>query len=75
MTPLDTTAPEPTRLVKLSPHDVRRIAVAAFKDDRTVTRAYDGEPVQPMTHAAIVDAAQRCGLPVPPPLARARRAA
>ncbi len=46
----------------LNPHDRRRVAVAAFADDRTVARYLRGEPVRPSLAARIRDALRRLGL-------------
>lgn len=36
-------------MTKYNPHDLRRIAVAALCDPRSVAKVLDGQPVRPMT--------------------------
>lgn len=55
-----------TRPAKLDSHDLRRVAVEAGCDPRTVTRHLDGEPVRGPVKARIADALRKLGL-VPPP--------
>lgn len=50
----------------LTPHDVRRIAVAASVHPKTVTRAYRGADVRSTCAARIAEAARALGLPLPP---------
>lgn len=49
--------------VTLSPHDARRIAVAAAVHPRTVLRAYRGDTVRSTCAARIAHAATLLGLP------------
>lgn len=49
----------------LAPHDIRAIAVASFRDPRTVRRVYSGLPVAAVSRAAVADAAVRLGYPPP----------
>lgn len=51
---------------KLTAHDVRRLAVAAKRDPRTVRDWYaDPDAVRPTSAAALAQAARRLGLPQP----------
>lgn len=50
---------------ELSPHDVRRLSVAAYVHPTTVGRVYRGARVRSTTLARIVDAARSLGLPLP----------
>jgi hypothetical protein len=57
-------APRPPR----SPHEIRRVAVEAHRDPRTVEAAYTpGSAVTDLAHASITDAAIRIGFAPPPP--------
>lgn len=49
----------------LSIHELRRIAVEAEADPRTVARAIEGLRVQPMTLARIVKALKKLHYPLP----------
>ena len=55
-----------TRPAKLDAHDLRRVAVEAGCDPRTVTRHLGGEFVRGPVKARIADALRKLGL-VPPP--------
>lgn len=44
----------------------RRIAAAATCDERTVLRAYRGQPVKESTRLRVTEAARSLGLPEPP---------
>jgi hypothetical protein len=50
----------------LSPHDLRRVAVAAAVHPKTVARAYRGHVVRSTCAARIDEAARVLGLPLPP---------
>ena len=52
--------------MKLTPHDVRRLAVLAVCDPKTVERYYAGRRVQSTSEQRIREAAAKLGLPVVP---------
>lgn len=67
---------------RLNAHDLRRIAVAADVDPRTVARVVAGEPVQRANRAAVLSALRAEGFahfipttPPPPPPANEDRTA
>lgn len=47
---------------QLTPHDVRRIAVAALMTPRTVKRWIDGSPVRELTRVRIERAVRELGI-------------
>jgi len=59
---------------KLTPHDRRRMAVAAPCDEDTIIRAYSGQQVRPLSLLRIQGAATALGLPPPPEAAKPRGA-
>jgi hypothetical protein len=54
----------------LTPHDRRRLAVAAPCDDDTVIRAYAALPVRQLSRLRLERAAAELGLPPPPAAAQ-----
>lgn len=51
---------------KPTAHEVRRIAVAAAVDPRTVRAFLEGRPIRSTTESRITDALRLLGLPVTP---------
>lgn len=50
----------------LTAYEFRCLAVASHRDPRTVKAAYLGRSIRSASLAAVVDAARRLGLPLPP---------
>jgi len=55
----------------LSPHELRRIAVVALLDTKTVARCYSGGPVRDLTRLRVERAARELGF-LPPPKPEAK---
>jgi hypothetical protein len=54
--------PGPYRALSLSQHDLRRVAVAACSDPRSVVAYLRGAPVRSTTRARVEAALESCGL-------------
>jgi hypothetical protein len=55
------------RMAILTPHVIRKIAVEAVRDPKSVRRVIAGQPCRATVEQAIREAATRLGIALPPP--------
>jgi hypothetical protein len=53
-------------MVRLTPHEIRKLAVTGLVAPRTIARCYRGKPVRELIWRRIERAAREVGLPPPP---------